>query len=247
MSGSVGVWMEIIFDVSYLAAVWALVVLMVRGRARVPAADWPVAKCVVWAFALLALGDSGHVGFRVVAYALGNLAAKPVVFGVPVSLVGVGALATAITVTIFYMLMVNVWRLRFNKPMDGFAWLLLAAGVARLVVMAFPQNQWELVVAPYNWSLARNSLLVVQGLGVMGLFFRDAGRNHDRPFTWVAIMIALSYTFYAPVILWVNQVPLLGMLMMPKTLAYLGVALIAYRAFFVGTAQAALKTATAES
>jgi len=246
MSASASVWMEIIFDVSYLAVVWVMVALMVRGRNRVPTTDWPVAKRIIWAFALLALGDSGHVGFRVIAYALGDLAAKPVIFGTPVSLVGVGALATAITVTFFYMLMVDVWRLRFNKPMDWFVWLLLAAGVARLVVMAFPQNQWDLVVPPYSWSLARNSLLVVQGLGVMALFFRDASRNHDRSFTWVAIMIALSYTFYAPVILWVNQVPLLGMLMMPKTLAYLGVAIIAYRAFFGSTAQATLRPTTAK-
>ena len=247
MSVSASVWMEIIFDVSYLAVVWALVVMMVVRRARVSTADWPVAKRLIWAFGLLALGDSGHVGFRVIAYALGDLTAKPVIFGVPVSLVGVGALATAITVTFFYMLMVDVWRLRFNKPMDWFAWLLLAAGVARLVVMAFPQNQWDLVVPPYDWSLARNSLLVVQGLGVMALFFRDANRNHDRSFTWVAIMIALSYAFYAPVILWVNQVPLLGMLMMPKTLAYLGVAIIAYRAFFGSTARATMKPITKKS
>ena len=247
MSLSASVWMEIIFDLSYLAVVWVLVALMIRGRDRVPAADWPVAKRVIWAFALLALGDSGHVGFRVIAYALGDLAAKPVILGIPVSLVGVGALATAITVTFFYMLMVDVWRLRFNKPMDWFGWLLLAAGAARLVVMAFPQNQWESVVPLYGWSLARNSFLVVQGLGVMALFFRDASLNHDRTFTWVAIMIALSYTFYAPVILWVNQVPLLGMLMMPKTLAYLGVAIIAYRAFFGKTAQVTLQSVTAKS
>ena len=54
-------------------------------------------------------------------------------------------------------------------------------------------------------------------------------------------------TFYAPVILWVSQVPLLGMLMMPKTLAYLGVAFIAYRAFFEGATQAARKPTAAES
>jgi hypothetical protein len=247
MSLSASVWMEIIFDISYLAVVWVLVVLMIRNRGRVPATDWPVAKRVIWAFALLALGDSGHVGFRVIAYGLGDLAAKPVILGIPVSLVGVGALATAITVTFFYMLMVDVWRLRFNKPIGWFAWLLLVAGVARLVVMAFPQNQWDLVVPPYGWSLARNSFLVVQGLGVMALFFRDARRSHDRTFTWVAIMIALSYTFYAPVILWVNQVPLLGMLMMPKTLAYLGVAIIAYRAFFGKSAQVMLPPPPAKS
>jgi hypothetical protein len=47
---------------------------------------------MIWAFALLALGDTGHVGFRVVAYALGGLEAHA-------GLVGLGALSTAYTVT----------------------------------------------------------------------------------------------------------------------------------------------------
>jgi hypothetical protein len=239
------IWMEIIFDVCYLVAVWTLVALMVRNRARVPAPAWRVAKRVIWAFALLALGDSGHVGFRVVAYALGDLSAKPVIFGIPVSLVGVGALATAITLTFFYMLMIDVWRLRFGPKLGWAGWVLLAAGVARLIVMTFPQNQWELTTGPYPWGLIRNLFLTVQGVGVMALFLRDAGRKHDRPFTWIAIMIALSFTFYAPVILWVSQVPLLGMLMMPKTLAYLGVAIIAYRAFFSGAAKPAVQPVAA--
>ncbi len=240
-------WLEITFDVCYLAVVWTLVALMVRNRARVSKADWPAAQRMIWAFALLALGDSGHVGFRVVAYALGDLAAKPVIFGIPVSLVGVGALATAITITFFYMLMVDVWRLRFSQPLGWAGWALLAMGAVRLAVMALPQNQWELTTAPYPWGLVRNFFLTVQGLGVMALFFRDAGRAHDRTFTWVAIMIALSYTFYAPVILWVDKVPLLGMLMMPKTLAYLGVAFIAYRALWGSAAQTAATPAVAKA
>jgi hypothetical protein len=126
-------------------------------------------------------------------------------------------------------------------------WALLAMGVVRLAVMALPQNQWDLTTAPYPWGLVRNFFLTVQGLGVMALFFRDAGRAHDRTFTWMAVMIALSYTFYAPVILWVDKVPLLGMLMMPKTLAYLGVAFIAYRAFWGGAAQALARPAAAKA
>ena len=48
----------------------------------------------------------------------------------------------------------------------------------------------------------------------------------------LARMIALSFAFYTPVILWVGQVPLLGMLMIPKTCAYIAVALIAYRSLY---------------
>jgi len=223
---------EIVFNVSYLLVVWGLVIVMSLRRDAVAAGDRPIARRVIAAFALLALGDSGHVGFRVVAYALGGLEANP-------TLVGLGALSTAYTVTLFYMLMLDIWRRRFNKPLGWFGLALLAAGVVRLIVLAFPQNQWQQIVPPYDWSLFRNAFLVVQGLGVMYLLLRDANRAQDRPFTWIGVMIALSYTFYAPVILWSAQVPLLGMLMIPKTCAYIGVAFIAYRALYPRRAAAA--------
>ena len=49
-------------------------------------------------------------------------------------------------------------------------------------------------------ALLRNEMLVVQGLGVMFLFLRDAIRTGDTPFKWIGVMIAFSYAFYAPVI-----------------------------------------------
>ncbi len=225
MPENLRVWVEIIFNISYLLVIWGLVITMTRRRGSVAEADRGVANRLRWAFALLALGDTGHVGFRVVAYALGGLEANP-------ALVGLGALSTAYTVTLFYMLLVDVWRLRFKRSLGWFGWLLLAAGVVRMVVMVFPQNQWQLIVPPYGWSLLRNAFLVLQGLGVMTLFFRDSARAKDRTFTAVAWMIALSYAFYLPVILWVGQVPLLGMFMIPKTCAYIAAAVIAYRSLY---------------
>ncbi len=75
-------------------------------------------------------------------------------------------------------------------------------------------------------------MLVIQGVGVTFLILRDAIRTHDRAFTWIGAMIVLSFAFYAPVILWVQWVPLLGMLMIPKTCAYLAIAFIAYFELF---------------
>lgn len=225
MSETVRMWIEVGFNVSYLVVVWTLTAMMATRQHIVASRDHSIAQNLLWAFALLALGDTGHVGFRVVAYALGGVEANP-------TLVGMGALATAITVTFFYMVMVNIWRLRFNRPLGWFGWALLGAGVVRLIVMAFPQNNWGALVPPYDWSLLRNGLLTFQGLGVMYLILRDAAQAHDRTFTWIGVMIALSYTFYAPVILWSAAVPILGMLMIPKTLAYLGVAFIGYNALY---------------
>lgn len=230
VSATARTWIEVIFNVSYLVVIWSLVALMIRRRSSVAAGDRPVAERLIWAFALLALGDTGHVGFRVVAYALGGLEAHPV-------LVGIGALSTAYTVTLFYMLMVDIWRLRRggsrgSMPLGWLGWTLLAAGAIRLIVMAFPQNRWSQMIPPYDWSLLRNAFLVVQGLGVMGLILRDAFRMGDTTFKWIGAMIAVSYAFYTPVILWSATVPLLGMLMIPKTCAYVAVAIIAYRALF---------------
>jgi len=77
MSESMRMWVEVIFNVTYLIIIWTLVAMMARRQAAVAPADRPVAKRLMWAFALLALGDTGHVGFRVVAYALGGLEANP--------------------------------------------------------------------------------------------------------------------------------------------------------------------------
>jgi hypothetical protein len=225
MPESARVAVEVAFNVTYLVVVWGLVALMWRNRGRVAAADRPVAQRVMLMFALLALGDTGHVGFRVVAYARGGLEANPL-------LVGLGALSTAYTVTVFYMLLVDVWRLRFGKPLGFAGWLLLAAGAVRLALMALPQNRWEQVVAPYDWSLLRNAFLVVQGVGVMILILRDAYRTNDAPFKWIGWMVFTSFAFYAPVILWVAQAPAIGMLMIPKTCAYVAIAVIAYRALW---------------
>ena len=232
MTETMRMWIEILFNLSYLVVVWGLVILMKTKLPEINPQKHRLASLFIWAFGLLALGDTGHVGFRVVAYTLGSLEAKPVILGVPVSLVGFGALSTAVTVTVFYMLMVFIWRERFDKQLGWFGWFLLACGVVRLVVMAFPQNEWANLVAPYNWSLLRNAFLVLQGIGVLYLILRDASSAGDRAFIWIGLMIALSFAFYVPVILWVHLVPTLGMLMIPKTCAYVAIAVIAYLDLF---------------
>ena len=94
-----------------------------------------ILRIVVALFALLALGDTGHVGFRVWAYALGDLDATIRLFGVDLGLVGLGALATAITVTLFYVMVQFIWKRRFQKPYGWFGWLLFGSVVVRFILM----------------------------------------------------------------------------------------------------------------
>jgi hypothetical protein len=143
-------------------------------------------------------------------------------------LVGLGALSTAITVTIFYVLMLEVWRVRFDNKYRWFEYLLLAAAVVRLLLMIPAGNQWNSTVPPQPWSLYRNLPLTILGLGIAYLILRDAWRAGDRAFTWIGAMIVVSYAMYIPVILFVQKVPTIGMLMIPKTMAYVAIGFIAY-------------------
>ncbi len=229
MSESMIAIFETSFNIAYLIAIWGLAAQMTRQLPGVPASNRSVAGLLRMAFILLAAGDTGHVGLRVLAYLSGGPETQARVLGSPMSLIGLGMLTTSFTITLFYMLLVYVWRLRYRQSFNWFTNLLLAAGVLRLMLMALPGNEWGSLVPPQPMSLYRNLPLLVQGLGVTGLFLSSAYRQADRTFQWIGWMIAVSYAFYVPVILFAQQVPLLGMLMIPKTCAYLAAAWIAYR------------------
>lgn len=226
------IWSEISFNLLYLVVIYWLVGLMIRRRENVAAGKKRLANLFIWAFALLALGDTGHVGFRVWAYALGGLEQTISLFGREMGLVGLGALATSITVTLFYLLVLVIWHERFGRPYGWFGGLLFAAAAARFLIMLSPNNEWNNAVPPQPWSLYRNLLLMLQGLGAAYLILRDARAASDRTFTWVGLMILTSYAFYMPVILLVQRYPLVGMLMIPKTMAYVAIAFIAYFRLF---------------
>lgn len=63
MDESLRMWMEIFFNIAYLVVIWGLVITMIRRRGDVALKDRKAAALVTWAFALLALGDTGHGGF----------------------------------------------------------------------------------------------------------------------------------------------------------------------------------------
>lgn len=222
MSESLQVWMEIAFDAAYLVVVWALTVAFFRNRGRLSAADRPVGELFPWAFLLLGSGDTFHVGARLVGLLRGDLDFTLHLGGLELGAVGIGALATALTVTVFYVLMLLLWRRRSNRPYDWLGWLVMAAFVVRFIILFLPANQWNSTVPVQPWATYRNLPLMVIGWGIVILMLRDGYRTSDRLLQWVGWMIALSYLFYMPVIFWVQQVPALGMLMIPKTLAYLG-------------------------
>ena len=228
MNSSVVALFETLFDVIYLLLVWGMVVLMTAKMSQVNEADRKTANWIRLAFILLAAGDTGHVGFRVIAQLTHTLDKPVMIFGAQMHLIGLGMMTTAFTVTMFYMVFILAWQSRNNQKSTWLTNLLLAFGVIRIIFMALPANQWGDLVPPQPISLYRNIFLMVQGLGLLALLFSSAARKKDKLFLAIAWMIVLSFAFYTPVILFAQQIPLIGMLMIPKTIAYLAVAIIAY-------------------
>jgi hypothetical protein len=217
--------MEITFNIIYLFFIWTFVFLMIKNRKGIDEEYKSFSQYYLIGFFLLALGDTGHVGFRVIAHLAGGLEQNSL-------LVGLGALSTAITITFLYVLLLEAWRLTFNKERDKFYYFLFITAIIRLLVFIPPPNKWGSVVPPFGWSLARNIPLVILGLSIAFLLLKDGKANKEPVAIQLSICIFISYGFYIPVILFVQIYPLIGMLMIPKTIAYMIMAWLVYKYYF---------------
>jgi hypothetical protein len=146
-------------------------------------------------------------------------------------LVGAGALSTAVTVTFFYMLVMEIFRVYTKGPRTVLYWLVMACGIIRLLFMILPGNQWG-GVADLTYFYARNAFLTVMGLIIAVLYLRTGIQQNDKTLKLIALFIFISYCFYLPVILFVRIAPMLGLLMIPKTCAYVAIAIIGNKRLF---------------
>ena len=209
--------METLFDVVYLTTVITVGILMIRGckgNAQF--------RLFGWMAVVLGAGDSFHLVPRAVALCTTGLEN----YTVPL---GLGKAITSVTMTVFYVLLYYVWRKRYQvtgrKELTAAMYLL--AGV-RVLLCLMPQNQWLSANAPLSWGIYRNIPFALLGLLVIVLFYQSAKNHQDRAFRWMWLTIVLSFGFYIPVVLWADTVPLVGMLMIPKTCAYVWTIFIGY-------------------
>ena len=211
--------METLFDAVYLTLVITLGVKMIRGCQGVAQFRLFGIMAVV-----LGAGDSFHLvprAFALCTTGLENYTAA----------LGLGKWITSVTMTIFYVLLYYVWRQRYRvKGMGGLTALVYLLAGLRVLLCMMPQNQWLSADAPLSWGIYRNIPFALLGLVVILLFYRSARQHGDKAFRWMWLTIVLSFGFYIPVVLWADAVPLVGMLMIPKTCAYVWTVWIGYSA-----------------
>lgn len=100
----------------------------------------------------------------------------------------------------------------------------------RIVLCMMPQNKWLSSEAPLSWGIYRKIPFALMGLIIIVLFYKSAKDSNDQYFRWMWVTIVLSFAFYIPVVLWADVIPMIGMLMIPKTCAYVWTVLIGYKA-----------------
>lgn len=211
--------METAFDAVYLITVLTLGIRMIRqpGAAR-------QFHLFGWMAVVLGAGDAFHLVPRAWALCTTGLENYAVALGL-------GKAITSVTMTVFYVLLYYVWRQRYRvqgqKSLTGTVYLLTGL---RILLCLMPQNRWLEADAPLSWGIYRNIPFALLGLLMIVLFYRSARAQQDCAFRWMWLTIVLSFAFYIPVVLWADVVPMIGMLMIPKTCAYVWTVLIGYTA-----------------
>lgn len=208
---------ETLFDAVYLITVITLGILMLckcHGQKQY--------RMFGLMAVLLGAGDAFHLIPRAIALCTTGLENFTKVLGA-------GKLITSITMTVFYVLLYYVWRERYQIQSKRELTILvyILAGI-RIILCLFPQNDWLSDSAPLSWGIYRNIPFALLGLLIIILFYESAKKHNDTSFRWMWLTIVLSFGFYIPVVLWADTVPMIGMLMIPKTCAYVWTVVIGY-------------------
>ena len=196
---------ESIFDICYLVfAIVSGILLLKNSKGRKYVRIFGIMTL------LLGCGDAFHLVPRVLNYWTdGDYTAA----------LGIGKLVTSITMTLFYILIEYARRDRYKingeKGVLASVWIL---GIIRIVLCCFPQNGWTSAEPSLTWGIIRNIPFALLGILTVVLWLRSA--KNDKPLKLMWLAVTLSFLFYIPVVLFAQTMPMIGMLMLPKTCMY---------------------------
>ncbi len=210
---------ETVFDILYLGfALIAGLTMAVKGKTRL------VKKAGIMA-ALLGAGDSFHLVPRSYALWTSGLEANA-------AALGIGKFITSITMTIFYVILYYVWREYFQvKGRDGLTKIMWVLAALRVGLCLLPQNQWLSYRQPLLFGILRNVPFAVIGVIIIVIFAQEVKRTGDRAFRFMPLAVGLSFGFYLPVVLFSGAAPIVGVLMIPKTMAYVWIVLMGWNLY----------------
>ena len=237
---------SILFLWVYMGIIWfALVRTWKKKPKKSSSKSW---NFLFGAFFLLAFGDVFHLLPRTylwVQYALNNqvdIYTNPV----GISIYGIGLIFTGITMTVFYLFFYLFWKEQYINHLDilGLAniknkiriydGIAYASVIIRTLLILLPWNNYGTTPVYYwgflSFRLLTNLPLYIIGMEVLLLFLKgyhvtknsgeiSIGVNHALKQS--SIWIIVSFITYTITLLGSPILPILGMMMIPKTIAYL--------------------------
>ena len=169
---------------------------------------------------LLGFGDAFHLIPRAIGLFTDTLDAPSQTLAL---WLGVGKLITSVTMSVFYVILYVYFRKKGVFPKSKTLDIaVVSLTVARLTLLAFPQNGWVENASPLDWGIYRNIPFLALGILVIVLCFLRLRKSPPYRLLW--LLIILSFLFYLPVVLFASMASWVGMLMIPKTICYLIIA-----------------------
>lgn len=201
--------METLFDVIYLLTVTTMGIWVIKNSNGEKGYKLFGIMAVI-----LGCGDAFHLIPRAYGLCTTSLEANA-------TALGIGKLVTSITMTIFYVILYHIWRWRYKiKGRKTLTITMYVLAGVRILLCLMPQNDWLNYHAPLSWGIFRNIPFAIIGIIMIVLFFNEARKANDSKFKYMWLAILLSFGFYVPVVLFADLYPIVGILMIPKTCAY---------------------------
>ena len=135
---------------------------------------------------------------------------------------GIGLQVSSITMTAFYIILMYIWKFTFPEYkvpviIEAIIWI---SAIVRMVICLFPQNNWCTEEGNQTLSVIRNAVFAVTGIGVI-LLYLISGNAYGYHMTRMVAAILISFGCYIPVTLFSKTKSRVGLLMIPKTCAYM--------------------------
>lgn len=204
--------MEAIFDVCYLTFD------LIAGILFLAKADGNILFVLYGILTLtLCFGDAFHLVPRVIRAVKGtNLKVE--------RQLGIGLQVSSITMTVFYIILLYIWKNTFPEMAAPAAIeiIIWVSAIIRIGVCLLPQNNWCGEDGNMKLSLIRNLVFAVTGIGII-ILYAMSGNTYGYHMNRMIAAIIISFGCYLPVTLMSKKYPKVGMLMIPKTCAYMWV------------------------
>ncbi|MDR2827803.1 MAG: hypothetical protein LBV51_00090 [Acholeplasmatales bacterium] len=204
--------METIFETSYLlgSLVIGIIVLLFLKKIK---NKKPVIIFGIMIL-ILTIGDSFHLIPRMYSLITDSFEENK-------AALGIGTLVTSITMTIYYVMFYHFIQINKQKQYPIYLTIIIyVLALARIIICALPQNDWA-GDGNYLFGIIRNIPFLLLGAVIIALLIKEYFLNtHNKYFKYSFIFVILSFIFYTIVFIGVDMIPILGLMMLPKTVCY---------------------------